>query len=104
LDVRGKIDSHFHGNDIGERGKKLKGKIVNHMVTNCNVPSKLSPSIVTNCNVDDDKMSSCMVQKLHPNNNNLNKNITTTNRKKSAVVAVNFKKIKIEDKRESIGT
>jgi len=50
---------------------------------------------VTNCNVDGDKMSSCMVQKLHPNNNNLNnKNITTTNRKKSAVIAVNFKNLK----------
>ena len=66
------------------------------MVTNCNVTSKLSPSIVTNCNVDDDKMSSCMVQKLHPNSNYFNNNsITTTNSKNSAaVVAVYFKKLK----------
>jgi len=50
---------------------------------------------VTNCNVDGDKMSSCLVQKLHPYNNNLNNNnITTTNRKNSAAVAVNFKKLK----------
>ena len=51
---------------------------------------------MTNCNVDGDKLSSYMVKKLHPNNNNLNNNnITTTNRKNStAVVAVNFKKLK----------
>jgi len=56
----------------------------------------MSSSIVTNCHVDDDKMLSCVVQKLHPNNKNLNNNnITTTNRLKSAaVVAVNFKKLK----------
>jgi len=59
----------------------------------------MSPCIVTNCNVNGDKMSSCMVQKLHHDNKNLNNNnITTTNRKKSAVVGVNFKKLKEERK------
>jgi len=64
-------------------------KILSCMVTSCNVTSKMSPSIVTNCNVDGDKMSSCMVQKLYLNNNNL------INKKKSAAaVTVNFKKLK----------
>ena len=78
-------------------------KILSCVVTNCNHASKMSPCIVTNCNVGGDKMSSCMVQKLHHNNNNLNNNnITTTNRKKSAVVGVNFKKLKEERKWEDV--
>jgi len=35
----------------GKRGRKLRIKRVNHMVTSCNVTSKMSPSIVTNCHV-----------------------------------------------------
>ena len=46
--------------------------------------------MVTNCNVDSDKMSPCMVQKLHLNNNLNNNNITTIKKD----VVVNFKKLK----------
>ena len=49
-----------------------------------------------------------MVTKCHPNNNNPNNNnlnnnnIITTNRKKSTVVAVNFKKLKEKRKLEDV--
>jgi len=72
----------------------LQEYIFTFIVTNCNVISKMSLPLVTNCNVDGDKMSSCMVKKLHPYNNNLNNHNITTNRKKSATVAINFKKLK----------
>ena len=78
------------GMTYGERGRKLRGKSVNHVVTSCNVTLKISPSIVTNCNVDGDKISSCIVQKLHPNNNNLdNNNIITTKKKMSLLILKN---------------
>jgi len=55
--------------------------------------SKLLSSMMTNCKVDGDKMSSCIVTKSHPNNNNIkHNNITTT--KEGKDVVVDFKKLK----------
>ena len=64
--------------------------------------SKMKPSGFQNDTGNVSKMKLDLVAKCYPNNNNLNNtNITTTNREKDAVVAVDFIKLK-EERRKRI--
>jgi hypothetical protein len=66
--------------------------------------AKNGPGLVQNLGEDSPKFTLDQVQNLHPNNNNLNNNnITTTNREKDfVVVAVDFIKLKEEERRKRI--
>ena len=65
--------------------------------------AKIEPGLVQNLGGGSAKFTLDQVQNLHPNNNNLNNNnITTTNREKDAVAAVDFIKLKEEERRKSI--
>ena len=65
--------------------------------------SKMIPSGFQNETCNGSKMKLDLVAKCYPNNNNLNNtNITTTNREKDVVVAVDFIKLKEEERRKRI--
>jgi hypothetical protein len=64
--------------------------------------AKIEPGLVQNLGGGSAKFTLDQVQNLHPNINNLNNNnITTTNREKDAVAAVDFIKLK-EERRKRI--
>jgi hypothetical protein len=65
--------------------------------------AKIEPGQVQNLDGGSAKFALDQVQNLHPNNNNINNtNITTTNREKDFVVAVDFIKLKEEERRKRI--
>jgi hypothetical protein len=65
--------------------------------------AKNGPGLVQNLGEGSAKFALDQVQNLNPNNNNINNtNITTTNREKDVVVAVNFIKLKEEERRKRV--
>ena len=81
---------------VGRRSARGNYRSNLYKVTPIRSP-RIGPSQVQKLDMESSKFALDQVQKLHPNNNNLNStNVTTTNREKDAVAAVDFKKLKEE--------
>ena len=80
---------------VGRRSARGNYRSNLYKVTPIRSP-RIGPSQVQKLDMESSKFALDQVQKLHPNNNNLNSiNITATNKEKdAAVVAVDFKKLK----------
>lgn len=80
---------------VGRRSARGNYRSNLYKVTPIRSP-RIGPSQVQKLDMESSKFALDQVQKLHPNNTNLNSiNITTTNKEKDAVVAAaNFKKLK----------